>query len=39
MKFYEVLKSVMKGNKAYRKGWDDNNSFIYLESGSVIPKS
>lgn len=29
----------MEGNKAYRKGWDDNSSFIYLESGSVIPKS
>ena len=39
MKFYEVLKSVMEGNKAYRKGWDGKNMFIYLERGSVIPKS
>lgn len=39
MKFYEVLKSVMEGNKAYRKGWNDKNMFIYLENGSVIPKS
>jgi len=39
MKFYEVLKSVMEGNKAYRKGWNGKNMFIYLESGSVIPKS
>lgn len=39
MKFYEVLKSVMRGNKAYRKGWNGKNMFIYLERGSVIPKS
>jgi len=39
MKFYEVLKSVMEGNKAYRKGWNGKNMFIYLENGSVIPKS
>ena len=39
MKFYEALKSVMEGNKAYRKDWNDKNMFIYLESGSVIPKS
>lgn len=39
MKFYEVLKSVMEGNKAYRKGWNGKNMFIYLERGSVIPKS
>lgn len=39
MKFYEVLKSVMEGNKAYRKGWNGKKSFIYLERGSVIPKS
>ena len=39
MKFYEVLKSVMRGNKAYRKGWNGKNMFIYLENGSVIPKS
>lgn len=39
MKFYEVLKSVMEGNKAYRKGWNGKNTFIYLERGSVIPKS
>lgn len=39
MKFYEVLKSVMEGNKAYRKGWNGKNMFIYLERGSVIPRS
>ena len=39
MKFYEVLKSVMRGNKAYRKCWNGKNMFIYLENGSVIPKS
>lgn len=39
MKFYEVLKSVMEGNKAYRKGWNGKRSFIYLERGSVVPKS
>lgn len=39
MKFYEVLKSVMKGNKAYRKCWNGKNMFIYLENGSVVHKS
>lgn len=38
MKFYEVLESVMNGNKAYRKGWNGKNMFIYLENGSVVPK-
>ncbi len=39
MKFYEVLKSVEEGNKAYRKGWNGNNMFIYLEKGSIIPRN